>query len=58
MAVTLQEYMKGADRSDKSTRVALIGQDTGRSDRMKPSCQKGARRQESAELQSAIAQPH
>ena len=38
MAVTLQKYMKGADRSDKSTRVALIGQDTGRSDRMKPSC--------------------
>ena len=45
MTGTLQAYMKGADRSDKSTRVALIGQkDTGRSDRMKPSCQKGARR--------------
>ena len=45
MAGTLQEYMKGADRSDKSTRVGLIGQkDTGRSDRMKASCQKGARR--------------
>ena len=45
MTGTLQAYMKGADRSDKSTRVALIGQkDTGRSDSMKPSCQKGARR--------------
>ena len=39
----------------KSTRVALIGQDTERSDRMKPSCQKGARRWESAECNRAIA---
>ena len=55
MAGTLQEYMKGADRSDKFTRVALIGQDTGRSNRMKPSCQKGARQWESAECNRAIA---
>ena len=48
--------MKGAYRSDKSTRVALIGQkDTGRSDRMKPSCQKSARRRESVECNRAIA---